>query len=98
MWQRLNWTAATFPEGTGCTRHAVGSRRSDGDEMQHAESQQKGLTEVVVLKKRQLGEDVGSVRRLVWLGETVRRPGLAERQVGVRLISAVRYTSTWGCG
>ena len=39
------------------------------DEMQHADSQQKGLTEVVVLKKRQLGEDVGSVRRLVWLGE-----------------------------
>ena len=39
------------------------------DEMQRTDSQQKGLTEVVVLKKRQLGEDVGSVRRLVWLGE-----------------------------
>jgi replicative DNA helicase len=39
------------------------------DEMHHPESTDKGLAEIVVLKKRQLGEDVGAVRRLVWLGE-----------------------------
>jgi replicative DNA helicase len=39
------------------------------DEMHHQDSDDKHLAEVVVLKKRQLGEDVGSVRRLVWVGE-----------------------------
>ena len=40
------------------------------DGMHHPESEDKLVTEIVVLKKRQLGEDVGSVRRLVWLGES----------------------------
>ena len=31
-----------------------------------------GLPELIVLKKRQLGDDVGSVRRLVWVGESYR--------------------------
>jgi replicative DNA helicase len=39
------------------------------DEMHHPDTDDKHLAEVVVLKKRQLGEDVGSVRRLMWLGE-----------------------------
>jgi len=40
------------------------------DGMHHPDSEDKLVTEIVVLKKRQLGEDVGSVRRLVWLGES----------------------------
>jgi replicative DNA helicase len=39
------------------------------DEMHHPDTDDKHLAEVVVLKKRQLGEDVGCVRRLMWLGE-----------------------------
>ena len=39
------------------------------DEMHHPDTDNKHLAEVVVLKKRQLGEDVGCVRRLTWLGE-----------------------------
>jgi replicative DNA helicase len=39
------------------------------EEMHHPSTTDKRLAEVVVLKKRQLGEDVGSVRRLLWLGE-----------------------------
>jgi replicative DNA helicase len=39
------------------------------DEMHNPNTSDKRLTEVVVLKKRQLGEDVGTVRRLVWVGE-----------------------------
>ncbi len=37
--------------------------------MHHPDTDDKRLAEIVVLKKRQLGEDVGSVRRLVWMGE-----------------------------
>jgi replicative DNA helicase len=40
------------------------------DEMDHPGSDDKGLAELSVLKKRQLGEDVGTVRRLVWVGES----------------------------
>ena len=42
------------------------------DEMHHQDSPDKGLAELIVLKKRQLGDDVGSVRRLVWVGESYR--------------------------
>jgi replicative DNA helicase len=42
------------------------------DEMDHPESTEKGLAELIVLKKRQLGDDVGTVRRLVWHGESYR--------------------------
>jgi replicative DNA helicase len=51
------------------------------DEMDHPDSVQKGLAELIVLKKRQLGDDVGTIRRLVWVGESYRdfaghaRPG-----------------------
>ena len=40
------------------------------DEMHHQDSPDRGLAEVIVLKKRQLGDDVGSARRLVWVGES----------------------------
>jgi len=40
------------------------------DEMDHPESTERGLAELSVLKKRQLGDDVGPVRRLVWVGES----------------------------
>ena len=42
------------------------------DEMYHSDTHQRGLAELIVLKKRQLGDDVGSVRRLVWIGERYR--------------------------
>jgi replicative DNA helicase len=42
------------------------------DEMEHADSKDRGLAEVSVLKKRQLGEEVGTVRKLVWVGESYR--------------------------
>jgi hypothetical protein len=42
------------------------------DEMHHPETRDKGLAELIVLKKLQLGDDVGSVRRLVWVGESYR--------------------------
>jgi len=40
------------------------------DEMDHPESTERGLAELAVLKKRQLSEEVGTVRRLVWVGES----------------------------
>ncbi len=41
------------------------------DEMDHPGSDDnKGLAELSVLKKRQLGEEVGTMRRLVWVGES----------------------------
>jgi hypothetical protein len=40
--------------------------------MHHPETRDKGLAELIVLKKLQLGDDVGSVRRLVWVGESYR--------------------------
>lgn len=42
------------------------------DEMHHPDSPDKGLAELIVLKKRQFGDDVGCVRRLVWVGERYR--------------------------
>jgi replicative DNA helicase len=42
------------------------------DEMHHRDTADKGMAELIVLKKRQLGDDVGSVRRLVWAGESYR--------------------------
>ena len=42
------------------------------DEMHHQDTPDRGLAELIVLKKRQLGDDVGSVRRLVWVGESYR--------------------------
>jgi replicative DNA helicase len=42
------------------------------DEMDHPDSVEKGLAELIVLKKRQLGDDVGTVRRVVWVGESYR--------------------------
>ena len=38
--------------------------------MEHPETKDRGLAELTVLKKRQLGEDVGTMRRLVWVGES----------------------------
>jgi replicative DNA helicase len=40
------------------------------DEMDHPGNDDKGLAELSVLKKRQLGEDVGTMRKLVWVGES----------------------------
>jgi replicative DNA helicase len=42
------------------------------DEIDHPDSNDRGLAELSVLKKRQLGEDVGTIRRLVWVGESYR--------------------------
>jgi replicative DNA helicase len=41
-------------------------------EMDHPDSVEKGLAELIVLKKRQLGDDVGTIRRVVWVGESYR--------------------------
>ncbi len=40
------------------------------EEMDHPETTDKKLAELIVLKKRQLGDDVGTIRRLVWVGES----------------------------
>ena len=40
------------------------------DEMDNPQTNDKGLAELSVLKKRQLGEEVGMVRKLVWVGES----------------------------
>ena len=40
--------------------------------MHHQDTPDKSLAELIVLKKRQLGDEVGSVRRLVWVGESYR--------------------------
>jgi len=40
------------------------------DEIDHPDSDDRGLAELSVLKKRQLGEEVGTIRRLVWVGES----------------------------
>jgi hypothetical protein len=42
------------------------------DEPGHSDSPDKGLAELIVLKKRQFGDDVGTTRRLVWVGESSR--------------------------
>ena len=42
------------------------------DELEHTDSPDKGLAELIVLKKRQFGDDVGTTRRLVWVGESYR--------------------------
>jgi replicative DNA helicase len=42
------------------------------EEMDTPGTSQRGLAELSVLKKRQLGEEVGTVRRLVWVGESYR--------------------------
>jgi hypothetical protein len=44
----------------------------DRDELAHPPSPDKGLAELIVLKKRQFGDDVGTTRRLVWVGESYR--------------------------
>ncbi len=41
-------------------------------EIDHPDSDDRGLAELSVLKKRQLGEEVGTIRRLVWVGESYR--------------------------
>jgi hypothetical protein len=43
-----------------------------GDEMHHPDTHDKSVAELILLKKRQRGDDVGSVRRLVWVGESYR--------------------------
>jgi len=40
------------------------------EEMDNPHTDDKKLAELSVLKKRQLGEDVGTMRRLVWVGES----------------------------
>jgi replicative DNA helicase len=39
-------------------------------EIDHPDTKERGLAELSVLKKRQLGEEVGTMRRLVWVGES----------------------------
>jgi replicative DNA helicase len=40
------------------------------DEMDNPNTNDRKLAELSVLKKRQLGEEVGTMRRLVWVGES----------------------------
>jgi replicative DNA helicase len=40
------------------------------DEIDHADTKDRGLAELSVLKKLQLGEEVGTVRKAVWVGES----------------------------
>jgi hypothetical protein len=40
------------------------------EEMDNPHTNDKNLAELSVLKKRQLGEEVGTMRRLVWVGES----------------------------
>jgi replicative DNA helicase len=42
------------------------------EEMHHPDTDQKHVAEVIVLKKRQLGDDIGTTRRFVWVGESYR--------------------------
>jgi replicative DNA helicase len=42
------------------------------EEMDNPGTDDRGLAELTVLKKRQLGEEVGTMRRLVWVGEGYR--------------------------
>ncbi len=49
------------------------------DEIDHPNSPDRGLAELSVLKKRQLGEEVGTVRSLVWVGESYRNFALERR-------------------
>jgi len=42
------------------------------DEIDHPDTKERGTAELSVLKKRQLGEDVGTMRRLAWVGESYR--------------------------
>jgi replicative DNA helicase len=42
------------------------------DELEYPDTPERGLAELIVLKKRQLGDDVGTVRRIVWVGESYR--------------------------
>jgi replicative DNA helicase len=51
------------------------------DEIDHPESSDRGLAELSVLKKRQLGEDVGTTRRLIWVGESYRDLSLRAKRI-----------------
>jgi len=51
------------------------------DEMDHPESTERGLAELAVLKKRQLSEEVGTVRRLVWSGRATITSSIASELV-----------------
>ena len=42
------------------------------EEMDNPGTDDRGLAELSVLKKRQLGEEVDTMRRLVWVGESYR--------------------------
>jgi hypothetical protein len=42
------------------------------DKLEHADSPDKDLAELIVLKKGQFGDDVGTTRRLVWVGKSYR--------------------------
>ena len=42
------------------------------EEMHRPDTDQQHVAEVIVLKKRQLGDDVGTTRRFVWVGESYR--------------------------
>lgn len=49
------------------------------EEIDDPHTDNKGLAELSVLKKRQLGEEVGTMRRLVWVGESYRDLAYASR-------------------
>jgi hypothetical protein len=42
------------------------------DEMDNPQTSDRGLAVLSVLKKRRLGEEVGTVHKLVWVGESYR--------------------------
>ncbi len=48
--------------------------------MDHPESTERGLAELITLKKWQLGDDVGTIHGLVWAGESYGTSRMPEGQ------------------
>lgn len=63
-----------FPVSTLIRTINAPASRPNREEMDHPgdDVKNKKIAELSVLKKRQLGEEVGTVRRLVWVGESYR--------------------------
>lgn len=65
------------------------------DEIDHPESDDRELAELSVLKKRQLGEEVGTIRRLVWVGEATRTTRISLGPTSDKKGKAVDRCRSW---